>query len=95
MQVCPLLTNLRQGSVVGQRTSSYIHTELPLRALDMTLSQRIASGVIHHSDQGHVHVDHLRTASPRSRCAAVDGRRRWAPSVTASVKFSSDNWGAA
>ena len=32
--------------------STYLYTELMLRALDMALLQRRPEGVIHHSDQG-------------------------------------------
>ena len=38
--------------IVGWAMETYLRTELVLKALDMALAQRHASGVIHHSDQG-------------------------------------------
>lgn len=38
--------------IVGWAMETYLRTELVLKALDMALGQRRASGVIHHSDQG-------------------------------------------
>ena len=38
--------------VVGWAMETYLRTELVLKALDMALGQRHATGVIHHSDQG-------------------------------------------
>jgi len=38
--------------IVGWAMETYLRTELVLKALDMALAQRRATGVIHHSDQG-------------------------------------------
>jgi len=38
--------------IVGWAMETYLRTELVLKALDMALGQRRATGVIHHSDQG-------------------------------------------
>ncbi len=38
--------------IVGWAMETHLRTELVLKALDMALGQRRASGVIHHSDQG-------------------------------------------
>jgi len=38
--------------IVGWAMETYLRTELVLKALDMALGQRCATGVIHHSDQG-------------------------------------------
>ncbi len=37
--------------IVGWAMATYLRTELVLKALDMALAQRGATGVIHHSDQ--------------------------------------------
>src|SRR6202158_3582476 len=60
--------------VVGWAMATHLRTELVLEALNMALTQRRPSGVIHHSDQGtQYHVDRLRPALPAGRSAPVDG----------------------
>ena len=63
--------------VVGWAMATHLRTELVLEALNMALTQRRPTAVIHHSDQGlPIHVARLRVALPRDGCPALDGVRR-------------------
>ena len=62
---------------VGWAMATHLKTELVLDALNMAVTQRRPTNVIHHSDQGcPIHVARLRAPLSGRRRAAVDGVRR-------------------
>ena len=62
---------------VGWAMATHLKTELVLDALNMAVTQRRPTNVIHHSDQGcAIHVARLRAPLSGRRRAAVDGVRR-------------------
>ena len=73
------LTDLFSRYIVGWRTSTSLHTELALDALEMALWQRgrhdDLEGLVHHSDRGGQYLSIRYT----ERLAEAAGCGRWAP----------------
>jgi putative transposase len=67
--------------IVGWAMASHLRTSLVTAALDMAITQRSPTNVIHHSDQGCQY-----TSSSASGVAKPASGHRWAQSATAMTK---------
>jgi putative transposase len=78
--------------VVGWAMATHLRTELVLEALNMALTQRRPTGVIHHSDQGSTRRSPSDSAAARGASGHrwdPSGTRTTTPSVRASSRRSS------